>query len=114
MDDTNKVAADSASAEHAHAQAVATEAAEKARAAQLREIMEESDQRMTRMLTAALKETFGPEDKGTYANIVRIPLICQDLKTLRGDVSDIKDNIKWAVRVVIGAVILALLALVLR
>lgn len=111
MADEAAARSESASAEHVQAATVAAETAEKARAAQIREIMQESDERMSRIMTSALKEVFGPEDTGTFANVVRIPLICQDIKTMKTDISSINDNLKWGVRIVIGAVIIALLGL---
>lgn len=105
---------EAASVEHIHAQSVATEAAEKARAAQIREIMQESDERMARIMTKALTEVFGPEDTGAYANIVRIPLICQDISALKKDVASINGNITWGVRIVIAAVVAGLLAILFK
>lgn len=120
-DSKEKILADALMAEHANAAAVAAESAEKARAAQVREIMQESDERMERIMTRSLKEVFGPEDSGKFANIVRIPLICQDIAliksnmvTVQKDVDSISGNITWGVRIVIGAIILASLALIFK
>lgn len=114
MTEATQVAAEAASAEHVNAQAVATEAAERARAAQIREIMQESDERMTRMLGDALEKVFGPDDKGTFVNVQRIPLICKDIVTIKDGLAGINNNIQWAVRIVIGGVIAGLLALLLK
>jgi hypothetical protein len=46
-----------------------------------------------------------------YIDITRIPLICQDIKDMKSDIANINDNLKWAVRIVIGAVIVGLIGL---
>jgi hypothetical protein len=46
-----------------------------------------------------------------YIDITRIPLICQDIKDMKNDIANINDNLKWAVRIVIGAVIVGLIGL---
>lgn len=113
-DEAKQVTSEAASAESINAAANAQEAAEKARAAQIREIMAESDERMARIMTAALKETFGADDTGKYAAVVRIPLICKDITSMKDDISTINDNIKWVVRLVLGSLILALIALLVK
>lgn len=53
-------------------------------------------------------------DEGRYVDMKRIPLICAAIITLQQDVADIKGNIAWGVRIVIGAVIMALLAMLYK
>lgn len=48
------------------------------------------------------------------ALIARIPVICNDIRDLTEDVSAIKDNLKWGVRLILGAVIVAILSTVLK
>lgn len=52
-------------------------------------------------------------DKKKFINTDRIPLICQDISNIHSDIRDIKDNQTWLVRLIIGAIVLALLGLVL-
>jgi|GEM_PF-3627806 len=73
----------------------------------------------------ALREVFGEGDEKRDPEqmkilIRRIPLICNDVKAInvgmddiKGDIASINDNLKWAVRLIIGAVILGLLKLIL-
>lgn len=42
----------------------------------------------------------------------RIPILCTNIETMHQDISELKDNTKWAVRIILGAVILALLKLI--
>lgn len=72
-----------------------------------------SDATTKRLLTEAIQDAFGKEENsGRFIDTSRIPLICQDIKGIHGEVADIKDNLKWITRLIIGAVILALLGLV--
>lgn len=59
-------------------------------------------------------------DKKKFINTDRIPLICQDIavihnkmETMENSMNKIQDNVTWLVRLVVGAVVLALLGLVL-
>lgn len=63
-------------------------------------------------LINALENYFGREKK--FIDTSRIPLICQDISNIHRDLNEIKDNITWIVRLIIGAVLLALIALVLK
>jgi len=73
-------------------------------------------------LIESLREVFGEGDEKRDPDqmkilIRRIPLICNDIKAInvgladiKTDVTSINDNLKWAVRLILGAVILALLS----
>jgi hypothetical protein len=64
-------------------------------------------------LVAAFREAFAVDKDESPMLVQRIPLICQDIRTMKGDLAEIKDNIKWGVRIVLGAVLLALVGVVL-
>lgn len=60
-------------------------------------------------------------DKKKFIDVNRIPLICQDIFNIHKDIGEIKenqkemqDNVKWVVRLIIGAVILAGIAMILK
>jgi ribosomal protein L9 len=73
-----------------------------------------SDDKIAKYLAVALKDVFGEhEHSGRFIDTNRIPLICQDIKGIHTEVSGIKDDLKWIVRLIIGTVVTALLALVL-
>lgn len=66
-------------------------------------------------LKEALEEYFSRGvDEKRFVDVSRIPLICQDISNIHESLADIKDNITWIVRLVIGAVLLALLAMVFK
>lgn len=100
-----------ASREAVHATRNAQAAVEAARMAQVEEIGEKT----TEALTKALKDVFGEGvSSGRFIDVTRIPLICQSIITMHSDIEAIKDNIKWAVRVMIGAVIAGFVALIFK
>jgi len=51
-------------------------------------------------------------EKGKFIDTSRIPLICQDISVIHQDVKEIKETITWISRLVIGAVVLALLGVI--
>ncbi len=105
MDDAHALS-ESNSAEAIQTAAVHAEAIEKARMAQI-----------TVALTDALTKVFGDSDSESPTQmkvlVRRIPILCVNVEAMHTDLAEIKGNIKWAVRIVIGAVIVALLKLVL-
>lgn len=48
-----------------------------------------------------------------YINLERVPLICQSILRIDKSIEGIQGNITWGVRIVIGAVLLALLGMVI-
>lgn len=89
---------------------LAAEALEVARMAQLNF----NDSKMRDVLADVLRDVFGEkENSGRFIDTSRIPLICQDIKGIHGTLDDIKDSMKWITRLIIGAVVLALLGLIL-
>jgi hypothetical protein len=93
---------ESKTAEAAHAAAVAKEAEHQALVIALKEAIVEP-------LQQAL--TYDKPDRP--ALVARIPVICNDIKTMKDDIKSISDNITWGVRIVVGAVVLALIGLVI-
>jgi hypothetical protein len=49
-----------------------------------------------------------------YIDITRIPLICQSIIGIDKRLKGIEGNITWGVRIVLGAVILALIAVIIK
>lgn len=49
-----------------------------------------------------------------YINLERVPLICQSIVRIDKTLEEVQNNITWAVRIIIGAVLLALLSLVFK
>ena len=75
------------------AQKVVSKATETA--AELAAIKEERDERMTGVLSNALREVFGDfETKGRFIDINRIPLICQSIIRIHEDIKEINKSIK--------------------
>lgn len=79
-----KVLSDSLSAEAVQAHAVAQEATEKAREAQMEAVVE-------RVLIKVLSN-----DEGSPLLIKRIPLICNDIKAIQISMTDMRNDTKWA------------------
>jgi hypothetical protein len=91
-------------AEAANAAAVAHEANAAAREAQMHET-----------LVKALREVLvDGESEERPMLIKRIPFICKDILDMKDKISDINDNLKWGVRIVLGAVIMGVLALLFK
>lgn len=90
------------------------EAIENARLAQV----ELSEERHFEMMVRALKTVFpdndNQSDKEMQIYLPRIPLLCQQVLSMKTSIEKIDDNIAWVVRIIIGAVILALLTLIFK
>lgn len=113
-----------ASERAAHKAKSAQMAVEIAREIQLAEAIEKSSTLVAERVFLGLKEIFGDGDQNSPTQmkvlVQRIPILCTDIAKMhdaiadtKNDVADIKDNLKWGVRLVIGAVIMALLGMVL-
>lgn len=96
----------------------AAEAVETARMEQMNSANMESEKRITAAFTEALKQTFETDDTESgqkkFIDITRIPLICKDISDMKTRIGNIDDNLKWGVRIVLGAVIVAVIGLVLK
>jgi hypothetical protein len=86
--------AESKSAEAVQAQAVAAEAIESARMAQLQAMLDKSDERIASTIVTALRDVFDDKrSSGQFIDVSRIPLICQSIIDMRGDLKLIRDSI---------------------
>ena len=66
-------------------------------------------------IEAAVQRAFsaGVGDK-RYIDITRIPLICQSIVGINSRLEGIEGNLTWGVRIVVGAIILGLIALLIK
>lgn len=115
--ETETTPAEDASAEAIHKAKNAAQAVEVARQAQLAEAVEASAVRTKEMLLEGLKEVFGDSDsenpKQMKVLVQRIPILCQDIMQMKNDIKSINDNFTWGIRILVGAIILAVLKVVL-
>ena len=113
--------AEEASAQAVHTARKAADAVEVSREVHQQELLVQTKE----LVIEALREVFGKGDEGASGemNILvrRIPFICNDIAQIHKDIADTKDgveeirgNIKWGVRLVIGAVILALVGMLIK
>ena len=114
MDNTPEIS----SAEAVQKQKEAAEAIERARLQQIDTLNRESEARIATAISHAIKEAFKSDEElggeRKFVDTAKIPLICNDIRGMKTDIGNINDNLKWAVRIVIGAVILALLTMVMK
>ena len=115
MEPLKETPAHEASELAAHKAKSAQLAVELAREAQLEEAIKKTASETKAALLEGLKEVFDfsdSNDSGEMKILVRrIPLICQDVKQIHSDIASINDNLKWGVRIILGAIILAMLKL---
>lgn len=52
-------------------------------------------------------------NKGRYVDVSRIPLICQSIININARLEGIESNASWAVRLILGAIIIAFIGLLL-
>lgn len=102
----------------------AAQALEIAREVQLAEVVEKTALRTKESLLEGLREVFGDGDaakdpKELRVLVHRIPIICEDVKEMKRDISDtassvakINDNLSRVVWIILTAVILAILGLI--
>lgn len=79
--------------------------------------MEITSEQLEETMHAVLSKMFAAEDaegNNRFINVGRVPLICQSILGINKRLESIESNMTWGVRIVIGAVILALLTLVLK
>lgn len=105
------------SAEAVHAAKNAAQAVEAAREAQLQQAIEDTAARTKAALLEGLREVFGESDNARDPDqmvvlVRRIPILCTNVEQMHADIAKIQENIGWATKVVIGAVILGLLKLI--
>ena len=112
--------AKSASEEAIHKAKNAQQAVEAAREAQNLELVEEAARRTKEALLEGLKEVFS-NDNDTWPGkmtviLQRVPILCSTVLVMHEQIENMdkkleatNENIKWAVRIIIGAVILGLM-----
>ena len=73
------------------------------------------DNDIKKEIREAVEDAFSAQvlDK-RYIDVSRIPLICQSIVGIDNRLTNIEGNITWGVRIVVGAVLAALLALIIR
>jgi len=109
--------AQDASKEAVHKARNAAQAIEMAREAQLAEAIEKTAHSTKAAVLESLKEVFGDGDEKDPNQmrilVRRIPILCTNIQAMHEDIAEIKDGNKWLVRIVVGAVVLAVIKLVL-
>lgn len=79
------------------------------------EIKARTDEELENLMERAFTRMFASEDadgQNRFINISRVPLICQSIVGINTRLENIENNITWGVKLVIGAVILGILALI--
>lgn len=74
------------------------------------------DRRLTRIVHEAVMKGFSFEDsdeRRRFIDVTKEKLICQSIVNISNRLDGIEGNLTWGVRIVLGAVILALLGMVL-
>lgn len=108
---------ESSSAEAINAASVHAEAVERARVAQIQETVQETARVTKEALLESLKEVFGDGDNKDPEQmkilVRRIPILCTNVEAMHERLDSIDENIRWAVRIILGGVLLAILKLVL-
>ena len=105
-----------ASAEAVHKARGAAQAVETAREAQQRELVEHTAQKTKEALLEGLKEVFTNDNDKSPSEmkilIQRVPIICTSLIQMHDDIKSLKDTQMWVARLIVGAVVLAVLKLI--
>lgn len=105
-----------ASAEAVHKVKNAAQAVEMARQAQQEEVIKRTAQETKQALLEGLKEVFENDTdkspKQMSVLIQRVPIICTSIMQMHDDIKSLKDTQMWVARLVIGAVVLAVLKLI--
>lgn len=107
----------------AHKAKSAQMAVEIAREVQNEELVMKTAQKTKEALLEGLKEVFGGDENKETGEmrvlVKRIPILCTNIENMHEQLKEMKeaiketgDNIKWGVRVVLGAVLLAVLKVI--
>ncbi len=95
----------------------AQQAVETAREIQLKEAVAQTAVETRKAVLEGLQQIFkGPDEANPeHMSIIyqKIPVLCVRVDAIDKNIADINDNMKWIVRLVLGAVVLAGLGLVL-
>lgn len=113
MEPTAREASDQA----VHKAKSAAAAVELAREAQQAELVEKTAQKTKEALLEGLKEVFGdgdyPESSQMKILVARVPILCTSIEAMHKSIESIESNQAWVVKIIVGAVVLAVLKLVL-
>lgn len=105
------------SKEAIHAAKNAAQAVEIARQEQIEAAVRANDERMAGLFQSALREVFGPttphDTEQMHVLLPKIPLLCLTVENMKLTLEEIKSNQTWAVRLILGAVIMAALGTIL-
>jgi hypothetical protein len=106
-----------ASEEAIHKAKGAAQAIERAREAQQAELVETIADKVGVKLLSSLKEVFQNDNDKTPQEmtvlIQRVPIICTSIMQMHDDIKDLKETNKWVARIVVLAVLGAVLKTVL-
>jgi hypothetical protein len=106
------------SADAVHKAKNAAQAVEMARDAQVQEALAKFSEQNNKQLLSILKEVFGESDaeNPTQMKILvrRIPILCTNIENMHRLIEEMRANQTWVVRLIIGGVIAAVMALVLK
>jgi hypothetical protein len=107
---------ESASNEAVNAAAVAAEAKERAREAQMEAVFGRREAQMEAVFDRSFKRAFTLDDGVTrrFVDISRANLICQTIVNFDARLESIEGNVKWGVRAVIGALLAGLVMLLFK
>lgn len=104
-----------ASREAIHAAKNAAQAVELAREEQLLSTMKLNDERTVSLFVDAIHQVFGPleKDKDQMSILIpKIPLLCLTVENQGKSLEKIQDDIKWATRAILGAILVAAVSVV--
>lgn len=108
---------DEQSKEAIHAAKNAAQAVEIARKEQLESAIRYNDERTVKLFQEALREVFGPtsphDTEEMHVLLPKIPLLCLTVEKQGDTMKEIKEDIKWATRIILGAVIMAAMSTIL-
>lgn len=76
---------------------------------------QEQEDKVAKDLAVALRDVFGEnEDAKRFIDVSRIPLLCKSVLDIHKNIDEIKDNIRWMTRLVVGTVVVALIGFVFK
>lgn len=102
-------------AEAVHKAKNAAQAIEMAREAQAREQAEQNKQALVEALRVVFGDGDGARDpKEMRVLVQRIPILCTTILAMHDSIEKMESNQTWVVRLIIGGVIAAVMALVLK
>lgn len=111
---------DEKSREAVHAQRNAAQAVEVARKVQIQEVADKvtefipDEHQMARIMREQIENVLARGTEQDKAMVLaRVPFICQDIKNIDTRLTSIEGNLTWGIRIVLGAVIMAVLGVVL-